>query len=461
MTASNIHFFTEGRIYSANSTENKAIFSFIKKHELGRKFIETIDDRKKLVKLKVCGLMIINDIAVVVFPKDYIVHADKNNVKEHARLLFRTFQRYMNEHSNTLESQQIKTSDDEIDTLSHINEIVYILRDYRQNGFLVRKTTHVSQYRTGRIMWNKTIRQTMSLISDGNVIYPSPYMKSSQTVRNKLIQHIHRHLVCKFRHDWGWLDDDDFPAERVPDEPCSPDEAINVLCQELQTAYNQREIALIKCMIRYYKKISGQDAHLKADFMLTTNTDNIWEQVCKDVLGDVYNDIVKDVVPKPYKVRANSTPEKMKGIIPDLLCIRNRKMYVLDAKNYDLTATYPHWADFTKQFFYLYTIKERLNNIANDETISASLKQKYAGITPVANALLMPSYNDSCEDDYIYRLHSTVNIPWTPSLGCIFAYQLNTRRMFQAYTAKTGLEDIRQSLFNELDSQTIHLQQNV
>lgn len=454
MLDTNIHFFSEGRIYSANSVANKNIFARIKNHELGHKFLNVIDEAKKLVKLKVCGLMIIDDMVVVVFPKAYTLHADNTNLKEHAKLLFRTFQRYMNEHSDTLESQQIKSSDEEIDTLSHINEVVYILRDYRQNGYLIRKTTQVSQYRTGRVLWNKTISQTSPVISEGNIIYPQPYMKSTRAVRNRMIQHIHRHLVCKLRHDWGWIDDDDFPLEQVPPDPCSPNEALTVLRQELRNAFNQREIALIKCMIRYYKKISTQSSDLKYDFMLTTNTDDIWEKVCKDVLGDVYDAIVDDVVPKPYKRRVNSTPEKMKGIIPDLLCIRNKRMYVLDAKNYDLTETYPHWADFTKQYFYLYTIKERLDNIAKYDSIPTSLKEKYAGITPVANALLMPSYDDSEPEDCIYKHHSTVNIPWAPSLGSILAYKLNTKKMFTAYTTGKGKNLICRALFDELDRQS-------
>ena len=452
MKIGSAYYFSEGKKYNAVSPDNKDIIRLISEFDPGFKLYTKFDATKEEIKFRVCGVIALNDILVVIFPKGYYLDPDATTeeLTQGGRLLFNVFQQYMEDNTQEWETQKINMGDAESDALSRITEIVYMLRDFRQNGYLIRKSTKISQQRTGHVLWNKTIRQSQPVFSHRQAIYPAPYMQSDVCIRNQMVQKIHRYLICKLRNDWGWIYDDNFPVSRIPQPPCNMNDALAVLSDELRHTFVYREINLIQCMIRYIKKLHGHTRQIQSDFLLTSNFDSIWEQICKKVLGDVYTQVLKDIVPKPLFTPVDNDPEGLTGQIPDVICISHNQLFVLDAKNYDITETFPHWSDFTKQFFYFYTIKERLESIQKESEHLPMHLQKYKYVYPAANALLLPCYRGrSTLSGPAY--YGVVRIPWSPSLGAVHICLLNAQIMMKAYVRQISYQPVREELFAELN----------
>lgn len=433
MYTGSIHYYVQGRFEPKTDALYPALRAF--RYKKGSILNDTY---RKQFLLSVCGTLVIGDQPVIIFPKGY--QPDEKDIRNDAGLLLRTFVQYLSDKDTEWDRVlSPESGEDEENATSSIPEILFILNDYRQNGALVRKHTRISQTHEGRILWTKTLQRTRPLFSHRQAIYPEPYMKSEVRTRRELVQQIHRYLVCKFRAAWGWLYGDAFPKERIPVPPCSKETALGVLRAELRQTFVQREIGLIRCMIRYFQKKTQQEEGESSDLMLTFDFHWIWEHICGQVLGNVYEDVQSVLLPQP--VFEGTEKHSIGGQIPDILCLRGRKLYVLDAKYYDHRKNIPGWPDYTKQFFYFYTIRERLAHLPD------SLPD-FREITASANVLLLP---ETLQGATSPRFLGTVSLPWSPSLGKIHLFLLDIRRMMQAYLDHSLRKKVQEHLFAAID----------
>ena len=423
------------------------IFPALKKYHYGRQLYKIGNNNS--FAFKVCGIMLIHDTPIVIFPKNYHLSSSDGSpaaasiIRQEAACLIRVFHQYIQEYQPEWEKICLQTGSQSNTFGCSLEEVLYILDDFHKNGYLKRKHTIISQTRLGRILWNKTIHQTQPLHTHRQAIYTEPFMQSDIRIRNAMIQRIHRYLVCRFRYLWGWLNEDDFPASHIPDLPCSREEAIAVLRMELRQCYVQREVSVIQSMLRYLLQQRGKDKKEQPELLLTPDFHWIWEKVCGAVLGNVYTEIADDLLCKP-RYQGKNHPA-IQGQVPDILCIRKNKLYVLDAKYYDYHYTFPHWSDFTKQFFYFYTIKERLANLPDKLA-------HYRNLQAHANALLMPEYQ--LHESEIQRYLGILDLPWNPSLGTIQVWLLNAKKIFSAYLNPAERSAIQKSFFDEIDQKS-------
>lgn len=353
-------------------------------------------DKDGKIRFLVCGFLVVDDCPVIIFPKNFPMNIDnaEEDDKENAKILFKTFARYISRKSRSRGWLERHTSEsmDEFDGNTRINDILYILDDFKRNGYLVRRHNVISQTRPGRVMWNKTMQKVTPIISHRQVLYPSPYMKSRVRHDEEMIQKIHRYLVDTFCYQWGWLVDMEGKTAE-PQAPCTDEEAKKYIAAELRACFVQREIDLLRRMLRYYRKKIGENTKPRAEYMLTKEFEYIWEDVCSTVFGNV-REKNSNIIPKAEFKPSEGYKERSWQQRPDILCKKGNKYYVLDAKYYPLKAdetsevvdgeimkihNFPGWADIVKQFVYFYSIKKRLENQKKNETVERNL-------------LLFPSY---------------------------------------------------------------------
>lgn len=425
-----IHYYVQGRFEKKTDPLYQKLRAF-----RYRKSILN-DNYEKQFSISVCGTLVLDDQPVVIFPKGY--RLEGKDILREAGLMLRTFVQYLSDKGTEWEKVRMQEHQAEDSAKNGLPEVLFILDDYRRNGYLVRRQTRISQHHEGRILWSKTMQKTRPLFSHRQVIYPEPYMKSEARTRKELVQQIHRYLVCRFRAVWGWLYDDDFPKERVPAPPCSDETAVGVLKAELRQTFVQREIGLMQCMLRYYQKKTGHKEGQASDLMLTFDFHWIWEHICGQVLGNLYEEVQESLVPQP--VFTGIETHTIGGQIPDILCIRDGRLYVLDAKYYNNRNNIPGWPDYTKQFFYFYTIRERL------EHLPASLPA-LRGVTAYANALLLPETLAGGEVRYL----GTVSLPWCATLGRIHLFLLDIHEMMQAYLDPSMRAAVQERVFAAID----------
>ena len=431
-------FFREGESSSCNS-----LFADVQKAYYTKE-----NDRK--VHFTVCGFLVVNDRPVVIFPKNFPMSKEDNI--ENAKTLFKTFARYISRKSKSrgwLESNTSEFMDEfEGDAITCINDILYILDDFKRNGYLVRRHDAISQTRPGRVMWNKTMKKITPVISHRQVIYPLPYMKSRVRHDEEMIQKIHRYLVDKFRHQWGWLVNMEGKTSE-PQAPCTDEEAKKYIATELRACFVQREIDLLRRMLRYYRKKIGKNTKTKSEYMLTKEFEYIWEDVCGFCFGNMSKDYKNKLVPVANFEPAediNIEEEKKWHQRPDILCEvkgeNRKKIYILDAKYYALIpkeapsdkeediakiSNFPSWGDMAKQFMYFYTISKKIKN----PTFSIG-----------KNILLFPGNNAQEK-----KFAGTVSIPNIDGLGSIELWWLNVKYMLELYVAHTKIDNI-EDFFN-------------
>lgn len=399
------------------------------------------DTYEKKFAVSVCGVAVLHDKPVIIFPKGYNLKG-KDIIGE-AKLMLHTFTQYLSDKKNEWEKVRIQENWTENTAENGLAEVLYILEDYRHNGYIVRKHSRISQKYYGRVLWSKTMQRTQPVFSHRQVIYPEPYMKSEVRTRKELIQKIHRYLVCRFRSIWGWLYDDDFAVSRVPEAPCTDETAVEVLKAELSQTFVQREIELMRSMLRYFQKKTGNQSVQTSELMLTFDFHWIWEHICGEVLGNVYKQVESTLIPQP--VFKGIETHNIGGQIPDIICIRNKRLYVLDAKYYNHWNNIPGWPDYTKQFFYFYTIKELLANLP----LALS---KWEGMKAVANVLLLP---ESMLEETYPKYLGTVSMPWCTSLGNIQMFLLDIREMMQAYLDRSKCQGVQTKIFTAIDQKQL------
>ncbi len=390
-------------------------------------------------------------------------------------MLFRTFALYRTrrDKSRGWKPRDAETGleDREENAITGVNEILYVLEDFKYNGYLNRRHTVISQTKPGRIVWSRTIHKTTPIISHRQPFYANPYMKSNVRHDEEMVQKIHRHLVGKFCKTWGWLVGD-IKAEESP-MPCTPKEAIIILSAELQSCFVQREIDLIRSMIRYFKEKRGDKEEKRDEYMLTPEFEQIWENVCGYVLGNCYDDY-KARIPKakffPVSDSANSSAKpKTWTQKPDILCRKDTELYIelyiLDAKYYTFRlpdsdelddegeaawkAHFPGWGDMVKQFVYRYTIERAIDQVKKRAIKQDENKDGFGGVKIAANALLFPGGHTE-KKPYLY--HGTVRIPEAKYFYGIQLWSLDVEKMLKAYTDtdKQKRETIRKELLDKL-----------
>lgn len=410
-----VRAFVEGRSYAPDNLED---FSEVIKTIEGKRIFN-----EKESKFEMCGFLVVNDTPVIIFPKNYPIDDGETflskDICNEGKRLFRTFGLYrsrMTKTSGWLNRPAYGMNENDADAITGIEEILYILNDYQQNGYLVRRHKVLSQARPGRIVWSKTLHKTVPLVSHNQVIYAMPYMKSNVRHEEEMVQKIHRYLVSKFCRQWGWLVDgiEGADIEKI-EPPCSPNEAIKYLSDELTSCFVQREIDLLRAMRSYYTRLHGKSTELRTEYMLTPEFEQIWQNVCGYVMGNVCGKYETKVpkfsfTPSPQMVERDNekyVPIEWSQKL-DIICERDDEFYILDAKYY------PDYKipkeDITKQFMYAYTMSETEN-----------IK---------ANVLLFPGNYDG-EHDFTYIGDATITN--TNGLRNIQFWELNVKTMLDAY----------------------------
>ena len=121
---------------------------------------------------------------------------------------------------------------------------------------------------------------------------------------------------------------------------------------------------------------------------------------------------------------------------PDLICIRDKTGYILDAKYYDYKKTFPGWPDIVKQLFYHLTIKEGLGK-----------ESKYIGVSCNINALLLPESDPMTNVQYL----GYIDVKNIESFDEVEVYSLNTKMMMEAYISRNKMEKIREQIFDKIN----------
>jgi|GEM_PF-1206258 len=415
-----IFLFVEGKEYLHKQYEN-----LVEQLDMLNEVIKKNDGTFSFI---ITGFIIVNNIPVVIFPKNYLLPDSDVKIKHEAMVLMRVLMKYRLEKGHDPKEMDLLYGNT-VNSTGRIISAISLIEDFQENGILKRKIRVDSSNHQGYIDWNATVNKTIPHISHKRPFYLKPIMRTSSVDDVNLLTQIHKYAVKESLDLWGWLFGyDDEEMERIQ-LPYSVEMAISYLNAELRKTFIQREIFVIKCLIDYLDSHSGQNKEKRFEVLATPFFNMTWEAICGYVYSNDYINLAKWVA---QPIWDSNVIKKNISQRPDILFVDKSTFYILDAKYYDYNKTIPGWHDVVKQLFYKYTIEAKVK------------KSKELKVKKYENVLIFPE-NSDLKFTYLGRIY----VEGVVDLGEVNAFAINTKEAMEVY-ALGRLSDARTILGIEL-----------
>lgn len=274
--------------------------------------------------------------------------------------------------------------------------MLYLLQDYYDNGIYTNDVEVIETNGTGEILWDRTINETFSYISNNRPYYTELQTKKRVSDEYDFIRRLHACILTKFSKE---LEESDLPelfniatvelSEEQLDDIGDDDYILYRIQNELNVQYNTRKQLVLKAMYAYIAQKASFN-NIDSFSIYGTNSFNlVWEKVCAQNFGNVldsklselplgvcddYKDskenTLMEIIDKPvwHRTLGDISDAKSDTLRPDLISIYecgDSGEYcfgIYDAKYYNIefhgnTSGYrvigqPGVGDVTKQYLY-------------------------------------------------------------------------------------------------------------
>ena len=292
--------------------------------------------------------------------------------------------------------------------------LLFLLHDYYENGVYSNSEVIIENNGSGEILWDKTINETFTLLSNNRPYYTD--LQTKKRIENDFdyFKRLHECIITrasKELEEADLLDLFEITPVDLSDEQLDDfgekDYILYRLGRELNTQFNTRKQLVLKTLYAYVDK-GGSLYDSDCLSMFGTNSFNlVWEHVCAEIMDNKleckigalslpvplqpgYNSTLKliELIERPFWSKSGRTAKDT--LIPDLISISNGQFIIFDAKYYNTVLKensepkgQPGIESVTKQYLY---------QLAYQGFI------KDHGFESVKNCFLMPTENDDIED---------------------------------------------------------------
>jgi len=353
------------------------------------------------------GVIVVAGRVLKCYPK-YLLNADKP--KNELRQVLKVLEKY-----NTRE-QIVRMFNDssESNAFNLLAVLLFLLQDYYENGVYSNTEDVIESNGAGEILWDKTINETFTLLSNNRPYYVDLQTKKRVTDDYDYFKRLHECILTKASEelkDAELLDLFEITGVDLTDEKLDDFGEVEYILyrieKELNTQFNTRKQLLLKTIYAYIAH-SGSLYDTDCLSLFGTNSFNlVWEGICADIMDNQlevrlgalqlpmplkpeYDRKQKliDLIEKPmWSVTGKTAADTL---IPDLISISDDQFIIFDAKYYNAqlepgTAPkgQPGIESVTKQYLY---------QLAYQKFISDH------GFSVVKNCFLMPTENKEIED---------------------------------------------------------------
>ncbi|QBZ23982.1 hypothetical protein FORC085_913 [Bacillus cereus] len=378
--------------------------------------------KRDRIIFKVTGLLIYKNTFFIIFPKSYELPALDLDEKKHIEVLVKTLLKYRNEAVlDPLESELLDGEKGQ--HKGNLITVYHLIQDFLQNGYLIQKMCVKAANQTGVIDWASTINKKQPVFSGSSIIYIDPVYKKTIVDEQNLLLKLHRFCVYQGIKNYGWLLGISSGFVEPEEDILSNydlDFILSFLNKELNNTFVERETNVITLLIQYFSGINPENPEENIETLATPYFQNVWETMCSVNFNNQYH-LLKQMIPKLKWEIGSNAPVKSQR--PDLMIIREKTLYILDAKYYNIEKNLPGWGDIVKQLFYAYTI---YTNIQSKKNLMPHLKLD--NITRTYNAFLFPS-----SELEAIKYEGKVEVEGNDQLGDVKAFKVNTFLMMKCY----------------------------
>ena len=292
--------------------------------------------------------------------------------------------------------------------------LLFLIQDYYENGVYSNTEDIIESNGSGEILWDKTINETFSLLSNNRPYYVDLRTKKRIMDDFDYFKRLHECILTKASKEMKDADlldlfeitEIDLTDEEL-DEFGDKEYILYRIENELGTQFNTRKQLVLKTVYAYIDH-SGNLYDTDCLSMFGTNCFNlVWESICADIMDNQlekplgtlnlphplkseYNRNQKliELIEKPFWSATGKTANET--LIPDLVTITPSQFIIFDAEYYNARLEdgttpkgQPGIESVTKQYLY---------QLAYQRFISDH------GFADVKNCFLIPTENKEVED---------------------------------------------------------------
>lgn len=390
------------------------------------------------------GVIVVAGRVLKCYPK-YLLNVDQP--KNELRQVLKVLEKY-----NTKEQiVRIFNDSSESNAFNLLAVLLFLLQDYYENGVYSNTEDIIESNGAGEILWDKTINETFTLLSNNRPYYIDLQTKKRVTDDYDYFKRLHECILTKASEelkDAELLDLFEITGVDLTDEKLDDfgegEYILYRIEKELNTQFNTRKQLLLKTIYAYIAH-SGSLYDTDCLSLFGTNSFNlVWEGICANIMDNQLEVRLGALqLPMPLKPEYDRKQKLIELIekpmwsvtgktaadtlIPDLISISDDQFIIFDAKYYNAQLEpgvapkgQPGIESVTKQYLY---------QLAYQKFISDH------GFSVLKNCFLMPTENKEIED------HGEASMEMLSSLGLqnikvrflpadmVYDYYLSGRKM--------------------------------
>lgn len=324
------------------------------------------------------GVIVVAGVVLKCYPK-YLLSVEEPNVELHQVL--RVIEKY------NAKEQIIRMFNDsnEGHAFNLLAVLLFLIHDYYDNGIYNNTEVIIETNGPGEILWEKTINETFTIISENRPFYPDLQTRKRVTDDFDYFQRLHECILTKASKelkDAQLLDlfditEVDLTDERL-DEFGDNEYILYRIKRELNVQFNTRKQLVLKTIASYIEQ--SESLHdIDCLSLFGTNSFNlVWEGVCAEILDNKLEKTIGELESLlPTSLKSSYERESKLGKLikaplwtitgkratktlePDIISISGDKFVIFDAKYYNpllekdsTPARQPGVESVTKQYLY-------------------------------------------------------------------------------------------------------------
>lgn len=365
-----------------------------------------IGENEYLYVFTFVGVIVVSGRVLKCYPK-YILRSMEPKAELHQVL------QVLEKYNSKEQIIRMFNDSNETSSFNLLAVLLFLIQDYFENGVYSNTEDIIETNGSGEILWDKTINETFTLLSNNRPYYIDIQTKRRATDDFDYFKRLHECILTsasKELKDADLLDlfeitEIDLTDEKL-DEFGDKEYILGRIENELNTQFNTRKQLVLKTIYAYISH-SGSLYDTDCLSLFGTNSFNlVWEDVCAEIMDNQLDRNLGTLqLPKPLCPEYNRNKKLIEIIekplwsatgitardtlIPDLIAISGKQFIIVDAKYYNATLNHglppkgqPGIESVTKQYLYQLAYKKFISD---------------HGFSSVKNCFVMPTENHNVE----------------------------------------------------------------
>jgi hypothetical protein len=387
----------------------------------------------KVERVSFVGIIMLDETSCVFLPRSTRPDFQEQQLSFASKML-KAVEKYGRESETRVD---LNDEGDGAQNLNQLSLIRDLLDDFRQNGIYARRSD-VKKLNQGKTDWKRTVNRVTPFPNKTNQpIYIDTHCIKRQVFNNGEISRIHARVIHQLDFRFSWIVTGNLQPValelRAFSKPLGSIEyQVSKLNIELTQVYSDRDIRLLKLLVRYLKAKNGFDP--SAFIAGLGRFHYCWEHMLGKVLRFRVDLNSKLPAPAYIDMDDKELPAYEKGMRTDIILHDEgtKRCTVADAKYYSATgvADAPGWGDIVKQLFY----EKALDKLGLD--------------APVNNAFIFPGTERHLKEVRIKdRLNSTGEKPtYLSDFKPIHCFYANPIEVVEHYLSGNRMDKLTEHL---------------